>query len=84
MKLLNYQNRNLTQEDKLFIQEFIGDVLEELQESYQLRLKEANNLIEKSVFLELMEEDPEYVVNHDVEYWADRIYGAKKRAYQPS
>lgn len=73
---------HLTLEDKRFIEEFIADVIEELVLGYDLKPKETDKIIKESVFLELMKEDPEYVVNHDVGYWAERIYGARKCVFQ--
>lgn len=75
-------NKRLTQEDEMFIGEFIIDVSEELQKTYGLDAKETDRLIQESVFLELIKEDPEYVVNHDISYWAQRIYGTRKHLYQ--
>lgn len=73
---------HLTPEDKKFVEEFIIDVIEELQDNYELGPKETDKLIKESVFMELIKVDPEYVVNHDVGYWAERIYGARKRIFQ--
>lgn len=63
----------LSNEDKHFIQEYITDVKEELQLKYNLDSLEVNKVVSDSVFIKLMASDPEYVVNHDTDYWVEKI-----------
>lgn len=70
---------------KAFIHEYIEDVAGDLQEMYDLSEREAQNFLNGSAFLSALERDPEFVVNYDTEYWAERIYTTrKKNIYQLS
>jgi hypothetical protein len=63
-----------TEEEILFIKSYINTVSMRLQRRYNLSKPETDILITDSVFYKLIQEDPEYVVNHNVNYWVDDIY----------
>lgn len=78
---MKLQDHILTLEDKLFIKEFIEDVVQDLQEMYDVNQMEAHRILRGSAFLTTMERDPEYVINYDTEYWAERLY-TRSKIYQ--
>lgn len=79
--VLKFQNHTLTPEDRMYFQEYIEDVVQDLQEIYNVDQVEASKLLKGSAFLTTMERDPDYVVDHDTEYWAERLY-MRKIVYQ--
>lgn len=74
----DYLKGTMKEED--FIQEYIEDVIQDLQNYYHIDENEAHKLLEGSAFLTTMERDPEYVINHNTEYWAERIYTTRAKA----
>jgi hypothetical protein len=48
----------------------VGDLIA----NYQLGLKEAEDLVSKSTFSKLLEDNYEFVVHYNTDYWARDIY----------
>ncbi|MGM0879134.1 MAG: hypothetical protein ACQEWV_31975 [Bacillota bacterium] len=72
----------LSVEDKVFIRDYIDDVIENLQEMYNIDEEVSNQLVADSAFLKLLKIDPEFVVNHDTEYWAEKIADTRLYVHQ--
>lgn len=70
-------NHDLDVEDFMFVEEYIEDVIADLKKLYSVDDEEAFQLLEGSAFIATLNNDPEYVVNHDTEYWAGRLYERK-------
>jgi hypothetical protein len=62
------------QEEEDQDKEFISYVKDDLIEFFDISDEEAETMISKSVFMELLKEDPDYVYHYDAEYWAHYIY----------
>ncbi|MGR6342603.1 hypothetical protein ACU5CE_33230 [Priestia megaterium] len=62
------------QEEQDQDKEFISYVKDDLIEFFEITEEEADRMIEKSVFMELLKEDPDYVYHYDAEYWAHHIF----------
>lgn len=78
---MKFQDHILTLEDKLFLKEYIEDIVQDLQEIYHVNQIEAHKIVRGSSFLATMERDPEYVINYDTEYWAEKLY-TRRRIHQ--
>lgn len=48
-------------------------VLESISSSYHLTEKDAKVLVDKSSFLEILKDDPDFIGHYPPEYWADYI-----------
>lgn len=49
-------------------------VINDLVDKYNYNVKEAENMVEESVFNQLLKEDTDYVFHYSVAYWAKEIY----------
>lgn len=78
---MKLQDHILTLEDKLFIQEYVEDVVQDLQSMYHVNQKDAHKIVSGSAFLTTMKRDPEFVINYDTEYWAEKLY-TRSRIHQ--
>jgi len=54
--------------------EFISYIKDDLMEFFDISDEEADKMISKSVFMELLKNDPDYVYHYEAEYWAHYIF----------
>lgn len=55
------------------IQEMKNYVIDELTEEYYYTKEIAKNIVKKSSFNKLINEEPDYVFHYNVSYWAEEI-----------
>ncbi|MED3865425.1 hypothetical protein P4572_19150 [Priestia megaterium] len=65
-----FEEREEEDQDK----EFISYIKDDLMEFFDISEEEADKMISKSVFMELLKDDPDYVYHYEAEYWAHYIF----------
>lgn len=70
------------EEDNELDKEFISYIKEDLILHFDVSEEEADKMINKSVFMKLLKEDPDYVYHYEAEYWANYIFSTQMIEYQ--
>ncbi|MEE3897543.1 hypothetical protein [Priestia megaterium] len=62
------------EEEEELDREFLSYVRDDLMQEFALNSAEAEEMIQKSVIMKLIKENPDYVYHYDAEYWAKSIF----------
>jgi hypothetical protein len=69
----------LTEREKAELKTFVTDVL---TREYKFKKADARNMVNKSLFARLLNDDPEYVCHYDMRDWATRVKEEAQNATQ--
>jgi endo-alpha-1,4-polygalactosaminidase (GH114 family) len=58
---------------KRTVEKMIDYVIRAIIANYHFDLTKAKTMVNKSAFLEMLQEDPEFVFHYNVEYWAREV-----------
>jgi len=68
--------------DQFYVFEFIRLVKDNLMKKLYIGESEAESLIDNSLFRELIEDDPEFVLHHGTTYWVEEIISEQEDIFQ--
>ncbi|MED3932999.1 hypothetical protein [Priestia megaterium] len=64
-------------EDHELDQEFLSYIRDDLMQEFNLNHTEAEEMIQKSIIIKLLKDNPDYVYHYDAEYWAKSIFSSQ-------